>query len=358
MSQINSILKFINNGISLLLIFSALSLLAITTPWLGFKTLIVRSGSMEPYLRRGDLLLVRQHNSFLAPIPAVYSSGQVISFSSASDEKIITTHRIVDISSKNGEIYYITKGDANDANDKLPVSTSHILGTQMFSIPLLGRILALGKTKAGFLSFIIVPSLLVIFIELRTLVRELKGQLHLKPSAGSAQPSFSWHFQRVLLIMLPLALWWPLTAASFSDSEISSSNTFTAETSFGLVINELLPNTGTTFIDEWVEIFNGGSTTVDLTGWTLKDIALAPRSLTSLGTIEPGGFAVYVESGGGWLNDSNETLQLRDPTANVVDQHTYTSSSNDVSIGRQNDGELQFKTCTTTTQGTSNNGIC
>ena len=126
-----------------------------------------------------------------------------------------------------------------------------------------------------------------------------------------------------------------------------------------LVLNELLPNPATTFLDEWVEIYNPSGASVNLTGWTLKDIALSAKSLTGLGSVNSLGRVVYDDSGDSWLNNSGgETLQLKDNLGRIIDEHTYSSASNDVSIGRETDRGNTWKNCTTPSKGSSNNGSC
>ena len=126
-----------------------------------------------------------------------------------------------------------------------------------------------------------------------------------------------------------------------------------------LVLNEFLPNPNTAFTGEWVEIYNPSGSPVDLTGWTLKDIALSARSLTSLGIVSSLGRVVYDDSGDSWLNNSGgETLQLKDNLGRIIDEHTYSSASNDVSIGRETDAGNTWKNCTTPTKNATNNGVC
>ena len=125
-----------------------------------------------------------------------------------------------------------------------------------------------------------------------------------------------------------------------------------------VVINEFLPapSSGNS---EWVEIYNPSGSSVDLTGWTLKDIAQSAKSLTSLGSVNSLGRVVYDDSGDSWLNNSGgETLQLKDNLGRIIDEHTYSSASNDVSIGRETDRGNTWKNCTTPSKGSSNNGSC
>src|SRR3989344_4702559 len=70
---------------------------------------IVKSGSMEPSISTGSLVVVRPH--------AAYAKGDVITFGKDTKTDIPTTHRIID--TKDGPLY-IVKGDANEEADANP----------------------------------------------------------------------------------------------------------------------------------------------------------------------------------------------------------------------------------------------
>jgi hypothetical protein len=126
-----------------------------------------------------------------------------------------------------------------------------------------------------------------------------------------------------------------------------------------LTLNEYLPDPSVTFTDEFVEIYNPSNSSINLTGWSLKDIALTAKSLTGLGSIAASSRVTYTDSGDGWLNNgSAETLKLSDNLGRTMDQRSYNGSTADKTIGRQFDGQDPWKTCTTPTKNTSNNGSC
>lgn len=83
----------------------------------------VVSGSMEPTLHVGDLLIIS--NASYAPGDiAVYMRGNV---------QIV--HRIIDVTA-DGK--YIFRGDNNPGPDPAPVARSQLIGKVRFAIPLLG----------------------------------------------------------------------------------------------------------------------------------------------------------------------------------------------------------------------------
>ena len=93
----------------LLLVFSVFSLavsLRGTGPpkLLGFTGAAVLSGSMEPYMKTGDFILVREQ--------ADYAVGDVVLF---HDGGSLVTHRIT----RRTAAGFVTKGDANNAEVSL-----------------------------------------------------------------------------------------------------------------------------------------------------------------------------------------------------------------------------------------------
>lgn len=83
---------------------------------MNYKLYIVSSGSMEPYLKTNELILVKRHlNS--------YSVGDIICYNDES-MKFPITHRIINIEKDN----YYTKGDYNNIADFYPTNIDNIIG--------------------------------------------------------------------------------------------------------------------------------------------------------------------------------------------------------------------------------------
>lgn len=97
-----------------------------------YEPIAVLSNSMNPVFYRGDVVIYRKvDNNKLKNIKKyniiVYSKdGQAV------------VHRVVDKYIKNGETYFITKGDANISNDLNPVSESQVIGVYQLSIKYIG----------------------------------------------------------------------------------------------------------------------------------------------------------------------------------------------------------------------------
>lgn len=100
----------------------------------GIKPFIVLSGSMESEIHKGDLILTK----LVDPIDVAIND--VIAFRDA--ENTVTTHRVIDIVEKEGESYFITKGDNNTTQDRNLVGFNDIEGLYIGRIPGIGSIMS------------------------------------------------------------------------------------------------------------------------------------------------------------------------------------------------------------------------
>jgi len=89
-----------------------------------------------------------------------------------------------------------------------------------------------------------------------------------------------------------------------------------------LVINEVELNpVGNDTANEWVELYNPTTATIDLTGWAIKNRP-AENQLTvaiSSGTVGPNGYYTVTYSTQ-WLDNKNETLTLVDNNQHEIDE--------------------------------------
>ena len=120
----------------------------------GFSVLQVTSGSMEPEIPVGGIVIVRRVK------PDSLKVGDVISFYS-NDVDIsgkVNTHRIIEIKqSESGEKIFRTKGDANEYADTAAV----------FEIDLVGKmIMNLGSVGGSVFDVLRNPTIILIFIVL------------------------------------------------------------------------------------------------------------------------------------------------------------------------------------------------
>ena len=136
---------------------------------LGFKPFIVLSGSMESKINVGDLVFVKEVN------PSKLQVGDIIAF--RDSENIVTTHRIVDIETKDNELCFVTKGDANNANDDGIVYSNMVEGKYQTKIAKLGNAILFIQQPVGFvimLMAILIICLLVYLCQSKKVTKEEK----------------------------------------------------------------------------------------------------------------------------------------------------------------------------------------
>lgn len=107
----------------------------------GYQGYAVVSGSMEPAIPTGGLVYVKETE------PEHIQKEDVIAFYSASDTGAVITHRVVKNQVVSGQ--FITKGDANEAEDVMPIPYELLIGKVVCSIPLLGNVISLLVSVPG-----------------------------------------------------------------------------------------------------------------------------------------------------------------------------------------------------------------
>ena len=111
----------------------------------GYGASVVLSGSMEPTLSVGDLILIREEEQYHTDDMVVYQTGRTA-----------VVHRVVSID----EETVITRGDANNGNDE-PFSVSLIKGKVFVAIPRLGHAVLALKSPAGIIATLAAAILLL-----------------------------------------------------------------------------------------------------------------------------------------------------------------------------------------------------
>ena len=117
-------------GIIIIVLTMLICLVPLLLPVFGVQTANIVSGSMTPAIPVGSLVAVT---------PGTYEEleqGEIIMYELNGTT---VTHRVVsnDVSARE----VVTKGDANDRADMLPVSYDQIEGIVRFHVPVLGSVL-------------------------------------------------------------------------------------------------------------------------------------------------------------------------------------------------------------------------
>ncbi|HEX9721777.1 MAG TPA: signal peptidase I [Candidatus Paceibacterota bacterium] len=132
----------------------------------NFQMLVVQSGSMEPNIQTGSVVVIRP--------AADYDVGDVVTFGPVSRTKAPITHRVASIEGQGSGAVYTTKGDANENQDPNTTARKDVLGKVLFSIPYFGFVLDFARQPLGFALIIGVPAAIIIGDELRKIFVEAK----------------------------------------------------------------------------------------------------------------------------------------------------------------------------------------
>lgn len=110
-----------------------------TPDFFGYKSFVIMSGSMEPTIKKGDAILVKE-----VPEEEI-RINDIISFT--IQNKTNVTHRVIGIAEENGKRKYTTKGDNNNTEDKERITYEQIDGKYQFKISQFGIVINLLKSK-------------------------------------------------------------------------------------------------------------------------------------------------------------------------------------------------------------------
>ena len=132
---------------TVLLILLILCCIPLTVPrWMGYEVYTVISGSMEPEIPVGRLVFIGEAQ------PPEVEAGDVIAYYGGPDSNAVITHRVVENRVIMGE--FITKGDANEEQDRNPIDYGEFIGRVKYCVPKLGILAQMltafeGKVAAG-----------------------------------------------------------------------------------------------------------------------------------------------------------------------------------------------------------------
>lgn len=154
-------IKKIMNWTSTILVTAVviLALLLVGARFIGLNVYTVLSGSMEPTYHVGSLIYVKKVDT------STLKDGDVITF--MLDEDTVATHRIVDVvldEDDPSQLRFQTKGDANEDVDGSLVYYKNVIGTPVFTIPMLGYLASFIQSPPGTYAAIAVGALIILLV--------------------------------------------------------------------------------------------------------------------------------------------------------------------------------------------------
>lgn len=151
-----SIGNYLVLGLALTLLGLLLAVMA--TNLLGYNSFVIYSGSMEPTVKVGSLLLSR-------PVDVDdLRVGDVITYPVPGNHTTLT-HRIVSIRQEDGQRVLTTKGDASLKPDPQEVVLRGQVSRMAFDIPYLGYVVDFARSTPGIVLFLLVPAAGLLLIQ-------------------------------------------------------------------------------------------------------------------------------------------------------------------------------------------------
>ena len=138
----------------------------------GYSFINILSGSMEPTISAGDLVICKEQDSYNVNDPVLFE-----------EQGFLVLHRIVDID-EDGD--FITKGDANNVNDKAEIQPENVYGKMTGVLRGWGSTLSYLSSRMGSFRTILVS--LFIYLALDAGKDLLKEESEQKEESVEEQP--------------------------------------------------------------------------------------------------------------------------------------------------------------------------
>ena len=118
----------------------------------GYKPMMVLTDSMSPTIKSGDLIIIKEVD------PDNLNVGDIITFfDPAGNGQTTVTHTITSVIRTNDVLMFETKGDNNNAPDRLLVEPDAVIGVYVFRIPIVANIAIYMQTVPGLIICFFVP---------------------------------------------------------------------------------------------------------------------------------------------------------------------------------------------------------
>lgn len=173
--MLKKIVLNIINGVSFIIIAAAvLVLLTVVLTKsgdvpniLGYSVFRVMTGSMEPAIETDSLIVVKRVEASEIKI------GDVISFFSQDPAHggAVNTHRVTAIEQNGEEWNFVTKGDANQLEDKYVTSSKDLIGKVVYVSHVMGIIVHLLSNPLIFIPVIVLPMFVILVYNLACTIR-------------------------------------------------------------------------------------------------------------------------------------------------------------------------------------------
>ena len=162
-------------GLTAVFLLMVAAVFTYMAPHFGWRVDAISSGSMEPQLPTGSLVVTHPVESDAIVV------GDMITFRLSTVSENMITHRVIGIG-HNSPLHFQTKGDANDYPDPFTVPARNLIGKICFHVPYVGYITEFLKTPFGFALGLVVPALIIIVVYVRSVWQVLNKHKKQNPN--------------------------------------------------------------------------------------------------------------------------------------------------------------------------------
>ena len=132
---------------------------------LGQRPFTVLTGSMEPAIHAGDVVVVERINPLDARV------GTIVTFRDPEGSGRLITHRVRSLRSRGNVVEFHTKGDANNVIERWTVPRDGEIGRVRVRVPAVGHALVLLGGRSARLLLLVLPLLLLAGLEVARIWR-------------------------------------------------------------------------------------------------------------------------------------------------------------------------------------------
>ncbi len=123
----------------------------------GYFPMIVLTDSMYPDIKSGDLIICHTID-----VGNVKEKDVISFFDPAGNGSSVVTHRVVEIVNEDGRLFFRTKGDNNNTEDKDLVPAENLVGVYKTRIAGAGNIAMFMQTTTGLIVCVVLPIILLV----------------------------------------------------------------------------------------------------------------------------------------------------------------------------------------------------
>lgn len=123
----------------------------------GYLPMIVLTDSMYPDIKSGDLIICQTSDA-----ENIRKSDVISFFDPSGNGTSVVTHRVTEIVDKNGRLFFRTRGDNNNTEDKDLVPAENLVGVYKFRIAGAGNIAMFMQSAAGLIICVVLPIVLLV----------------------------------------------------------------------------------------------------------------------------------------------------------------------------------------------------